>query len=68
MHYELQTLIFCPQNSEQACGHTLEDAAKDLEKKLRAAGIGFVIEVRDIGRGKRLFRSVEPGPIGKEGL
>lgn len=62
MQYELQTLVVCPSDSND-CHNTLVDAAKDLEAKLKAAGVGYVLEVRDIRRGSRLFRSIDPGRL-----
>ncbi|QCG96330.1 MULTISPECIES: hypothetical protein [unclassified Azospirillum] len=68
MHFELQTLAYCPIGNDEECAKILEEAAKDVAEKLKAAGFGYVLEVRDIRRGTRLFRSIAGGPIGKEDL
>lgn len=65
MHYEIQTLVLCPTRDD--CHATLMEAAKDLEAKLRAAGLGYVVEVRDIRQGTKLFRSIDPGYLSKSG-
>lgn len=62
MQYELQRLVICPLD-ENGFEHTLVEAAKELEEKLKAAGVGYVVEVRDIRRGTRLFRSIDPGKL-----
>lgn len=62
MHYELQTLVMCASNDKD-CHERLLEAAKILEEKLKSSGAGFVVEVRDIRRGTRLSRSVDPGKI-----
>ncbi|HYD65739.1 hypothetical protein [Azospirillum sp.] len=67
MHYELQTLVFCPTSADD-CPTALLEGARELEAKLKAAGVGFVMEVRDIRRGTRLSRAVGAGDLGGSGL
>ncbi|MGF7176008.1 hypothetical protein FHS63_003794 [Azospirillum doebereinerae] len=58
MHYEIQCLIHSPDGNHDRHQFFI-DAGKELEAKLRQGGVGFVIEVRDIRAGKRLFRSID---------
>ena len=62
MHYELQALVACP-STVQDCPGTMLEVANELESKLKAAGFGFVVEVRDIRQGEKLFRSIDPGKL-----
>ncbi|MFP5514631.1 MAG: hypothetical protein ACLGJC_16295 [Alphaproteobacteria bacterium] len=39
------------------------EAAEALEAMLKAAGVGSVVGVRDILRGERLFRRIDPGNV-----
>jgi len=39
-----------------------------LEAKLKAAGVGYMVEVRDIRQGSKLFRSIDAGKLAGNGL
>lgn len=58
MHYEIQCLIQSA-NGNHSRDELLVEAGKELENKLRSAGLGFIIEVRELRTGKRLFRSID---------
>ncbi|MFC5358216.1 hypothetical protein [Azospirillum himalayense] len=60
MDYELQCMILCPPDQvsdRSAYGEILQEVAELIQRRLDDRGAYYFIEVRDVRKGEKVFRT-----------